>query len=397
MAQDWETTEDIQQMFEAAGLPITRSALERRLERRRREQLLPDNADPQSHRKGLRGSETRHPLGTAAQALEIERLLRTRKRRFKEVGWDLWWRGFQVGDRHGLRWLRVVARYGDRLLRNIRREADLHSQLESNSTIFDGIDDLGSNHTLANKLKRRIGSVHLSATLGVVVGSVLGDFDLNLDEQDQRNIEAAFDIAQAKTDQALGQKMNQAEVIPLLLSMLSQLAQGITLSEIAMYPKAELEQARDNVQQAMEIAKNMHAATTPIYGAAAFGLRQAAWISDNSSRTEKIVYVLAFAGLRRRTNFLSPQSKISDLHAASKVALAISKQLQEVRNRPEFVDVLSNKELKQGLRTKDANWQLSRKIEGARIQHSNSTAGPDDVPSEVEYDGNPSSAQSDKA
>jgi hypothetical protein len=117
----WETFDDIQRAFEAAGLPVLESNLVRKLERWREQGLL--LPVDQAHPKGLRGSETHYPRGTAGQAVEIEKLLLREKRNFKYVGWQMWWQGSQVDERHWLRRLRLIARVGDRQLRKIREEA----------------------------------------------------------------------------------------------------------------------------------------------------------------------------------------------------------------------------------------------------------------------------------
>jgi hypothetical protein len=226
MSQSWETKEDIQKAFVAAGLPVLESNLVRKLERRREQGLLPPV--DQAHPKGLRGSETHYPLGTGAQAVEIEKLLLLEKRNFKYVGWQMWWQGYQVDERHWLRRLRLIARVGDRLLRKIREAAAEREMRNLPSTIFDEIGDAISNDSRLSKIKRRVGQEDMSALLGIVVGSVTDGFNANVDAGDEKILEAGFDFSRARTDQILGHKLALMDALPAFFALISNTRREIT-------------------------------------------------------------------------------------------------------------------------------------------------------------------------
>src|SRR5258706_3364927 len=91
MLSEWETKAEIDEALSREKLPpVTRY----QLERWRGCGLLP-RVEQIPH--AYRGSEVRYPRGTAAQAVEIQKLLRVKKD-LEFVGWELWWRGFPVAD-----------------------------------------------------------------------------------------------------------------------------------------------------------------------------------------------------------------------------------------------------------------------------------------------------------
>lgn len=94
MQATWETFAEIEAASDAAGYSVSRDQL-----RRWRGMGLLPGVRQAGKGRSIGGSETRHPIGTAAQAIEIIRLLRE-KEKLAEVGWKLWMRGFPVCANH---------------------------------------------------------------------------------------------------------------------------------------------------------------------------------------------------------------------------------------------------------------------------------------------------------
>ena len=111
--ETYETRSDLERIIVAAGSPMPS---EHQLERWRGEGLLPPVRQVP---KPYDGSTVEFPVGTAKQITEIQRLLKI-KSSFEFVGWELWWAGFPVDEKHWKPRLRTEAANVDCALETIR-------------------------------------------------------------------------------------------------------------------------------------------------------------------------------------------------------------------------------------------------------------------------------------
>jgi hypothetical protein len=363
--QSWETWEDIRKAFEAAGLSTSESALARRLERRRDEGVLP-RVDP-VHLEGKRGSETHYPLGTAAQAVEIERLLQ-KKRKFSRVGWELWWNGWIVDDRHWRPRLEHVAKTGDRLLRFLRFFIRRDHPEGSDQTRIDRIAEKEPKQSILAKINRRVGFANLPAMWNILLPVATGEFNRNLDASDQQVLTKTFDFEQSGRDRILGKQLKLESALPDVLSELVDLAFEGSFLAAYKFPKNEIEAARNDVRNALSMIEDFYEATSWIYGVEAFGLRLAGWVARKSTPDMKSFYVLAFAARRRNSNSMYSSEKIAELARTARTAKENSAALRKLQRDPRFAKVLSRERLRRGLRTLDDQHDLLREIKAAKLK-----------------------------
>jgi len=196
----------------------------------------------------------------------------------------------------------------------------------------------------------------------------MGNFNSNLDAQDAEILEKASDFSRSNSDQALGKKLNLISQLPEVLSLLSELSERYTLTEISTFPKEELEAARNDFRYPLAIGENFYEATSAIFGPEAFGLRLVAWLARNLSPDEKAIGILGIAALRRGSDFLLDSQKISGTSQTAEIVLAMSSALQKLQKMPEFSSVLSQENLRRGLSGVDENWTLQKQIEAAKIK-----------------------------
>jgi hypothetical protein len=366
MAQNWESTDDILRAFAAAGLHISKSLLERRLERWRDEKLLP-SGNGQIHRKGLRGSETQHALGTAVQAVEIERLL-AKTRKFTRVGWELWWNDFAVDHKHWRPRFEGVAQLGDRLLKFLRFFIRRDQPDGSDQTRIDRIVEKKPKQSILAKINRRVGFADLPAMWNILLPVATGEFNSNLDASDRRVLNKTFDFERSERDKILGKQLKLERALPDVLAELADLAVDCSFSDICKFPENEIKAARDDVRNAMSMITDFYAAAAWIYGPEAFGLRLAAWLVGNSTPDLQALCVLVFAARRRRPGSLYSSEKIAELARTARMARDNSAALRELQKDLRFAKVLSPARLRRGLRTPDEQWDLLREIEAAKLQ-----------------------------
>jgi hypothetical protein len=354
----WESQADVDACLNKTG--VTRD----QVNRWRRKGLLPEVE--QTWPLAYHGSEVRYPVGTCAQIRAAKELFGT-KDRVEFVGWELWWHGYEVDKRHWLRRLRLIARFGDRLLRKIRNESAERDRQHLPSTVLDELADEISSDPRLTKVKRRVGPDNLLSLLGIVLGGIMGGFNANLDSEDRKILDAGFDITQANMDQALGHRLMLGDGLIDFLSIISSLIETRTLSEICNLSEDELKGARNDARTAINLALNFYDAALPVYGEKAFGLREAARQASKSSPNTEALFVLVFAALKRYSSFLLDNETITDL---GKKAAAILKDFEELRRLqqvPEFREALSVKNLRRGFRSRDSQWDLLRTIEAAKL------------------------------
>lgn len=116
MSEEWISAGEMSAEIQRADVTISAS----RIERWRNQELLPR---PKRIGRGRgRGFDFRVPSGSAAQALEIDRLFKVYEKR-PWVGWQLWMQGYSVGERY---WRPVI----DQAFATLRHFQKLAKQFE---------------------------------------------------------------------------------------------------------------------------------------------------------------------------------------------------------------------------------------------------------------------------
>jgi hypothetical protein len=148
----------------------------------------------------------------------------------------------------------------------------------------------------------------------------------------------------------------------------ARVSEVYSLGDVALSPRVELEAARDDVRDAMQIASDLYEGTNWIYGPKSFGIRLAAWVAQNSPPPHRAFFTLVFLALRHAGHSLLSSDEIRRLAADAAAMRAQSERLRALQSEPRFSKVLSAGRLRQGLRGPDEQWTLLKEIEAARIK-----------------------------
>jgi hypothetical protein len=114
---------------------------------------------------GSDGSIVFYPAVTCDQIAAIQRLL-AQKQKFEYVGWELWWQGFDVAEKHWKPLLQTVARTGDRLLRIIRLRTRMDDKLDAKDTLADRVTNSRTSNILFSRVVGRLTDEELASVLG---------------------------------------------------------------------------------------------------------------------------------------------------------------------------------------------------------------------------------------
>lgn len=214
----WETNAEIRAATVAAGFP----ASVHQLRRWRGMGLLPDVRQVGRGRP-TGGSDTRHPLGTAAQAIAIGQLL-SDKGRLANVGWKLWLQGFPVREDH---WREPLENAHATLRRvsEVVSAAVVRDQRRIGKSVYDLTDLNVLAGTPIYAAITRLPSTLRSAALRVAAEVLLGRFRVNgsagkpFDPSESKVISAVMGLS-ADPPKISGQSLNFGE-LPHILENLS--------------------------------------------------------------------------------------------------------------------------------------------------------------------------------
>jgi hypothetical protein len=290
------------------------------------------------------------------------------KNRVDFVGWELWWRGFSVDERHWRARVERVAKSGDILLSFLRRRIKQDEERDSANTWFERIAEKQPKQSVLAKINGRVGIANLPALWSIVLPTAAGAFPSNLESSDEKTVAEAFDFSQSQRDRILGRQLKLESALPEILSELSHLSGRIAFSEVCKFPESELKTARNDIRNAIGIIDDLYESTSWVYGVEAFGLRLAAWVARKSTPDMKALCVLAFAARRREPNSMYSSEKIAELARTARTAKENSAALRELQRDPRFAKVLSRERLRRGLRTLDDQHDLLKEIEAAKLK-----------------------------
>jgi hypothetical protein len=353
----WERQADVDACLRETG--VTRN----QVNRWRREGLLPlVEQKPAAYR----GSEVLYPLGTCVQIRAAAELFAI-KNRVDFVGWELWWRGFYVDQRHWRPQLIDTAQWGDRAVNILKMLKSRDDRRNSAIGITDRVAPHESSNSVYLKIKRRISQHALPTLMGTILDTATGEFEGGISEELEMPLMQAFDIGQSNSDSILGKRLHLMEALPEILADIARISENYSLGDVAGFPATELEVARDDVRNTFQVASDYYHATSWIYGPKSFGLRLAAWVAQNSPRNWKAVSTLIFAARRHDKHLFLSSDEIRKLASDAALARQRPTKLRALQKDPRFSQVLSAKRLRRGLRTPDEHWTLLKEIEAARL------------------------------
>lgn len=331
----YESREDLVRLVEAAGHAMPS---EHQLERWRGEGLL---APVRQIQNQYRGSTVEFPIGTAKQIIEIQNLLKIKKS-LNFVGWELWWSGFPVDEKWWKPHIEKSVNSFDGHLSNSKKQLALDEEeaadnMLKSETIFDRAAKSFGKDKITSRIKRRINSWQISSLIRIFNEIGLGQFDkfdlpntsddqsdkslviqaLDLhDQNSNKNLEFGRKVTEngaVKRNHIFGQTLELENALPATLSGLSQSFVSRNLQEHGICTNAELENARNDISNAFQIAKCLYEIMKPIFGNRAFGLRFAVWITDHATLSQKALWIACFALMRRHGANLKSSAEISEL------------------------------------------------------------------------------------
>ena len=317
------------------------------------------------------GSAVEFPNGTSRQIVEIQRLMKINKK-FEYVGWQLWWAGFWTDEKYWKPRLEHSAKIGDRALKLLKvlmwkedkrgGENAVHSD-----TTFDQKIELPVTNTIFSRMKPRIRENQIGQLLRILIEMETGRFehfddpnDMS-DNSDQAVVIRALDIQDMNSYDAVpdrddpskgkhtifGQQLDLTKEVPFIFAGVSRALKQGKLSNVLHFPQQEIEQARDDVRNAMRMAVDLYEATNWLFGKRALGLRFLAWIGRHATPAQNSISVLGFALMRRVGNVLLPSSEIASNAAQASELRGQSAKLQKIAaSDPVLKNLLSPKALK---------------------------------------------------
>jgi hypothetical protein len=302
MAEAYETRGEIDAELGKLGLEVS----DTRLERWRGRGILP-RVEQVQH--AYRGSETRYPAGTAAQIIEIFRLIAVRDD-LDFVGWELWWGGFPVEARCWRPRLERVARHGDRLIALTRKGIARSLDREEDDTIYDKAAGSNTKNSFFRKARRRVGIADMPTAIRLLLEVVTGEFESErVSDEDKQIIRKIADILGIDKHAINGLKILFEPLLYEKLDLFSKILQMNSLATVLGYSESEFEGARDTLRPIMPAIQTFYAVMRQKFGPKAFGLRTAARLFDTANPDTNALYIMALAALRRNSNdVLSPEN-----------------------------------------------------------------------------------------
>lgn len=357
-AETFESREDLVRLILEAGHTMPS---EHQLERWRGEGLLAPVRQVQTR---YHGSSVEFPIGTAKQIIEIQRLLKI-KNSFDYVGWELWWSGFPVDDKWWKPKLKNIAENADKeldIVKDVLRKAEDNSDdlISYPTSIFDQQISLPTKGSFFSRIVRRVQPDEIGRLMRVLseisIGSFHGFDDPNdqTPNSDQGIVISAFDIHDQNSFKPFqpskanendkhiidGKRLELAKGLPAMLQAISQAFSNYKFADVIDFPVEEIEAARDDYRNGLQIAENLYESTSWVFGDRALGLRLINWIANHNSEASKSHSILLFALLKRVSADILPSSEISKMALKSNQLKAISFDLRKAASTNSRIGIL---------------------------------------------------------
>ena len=360
-----------------AALHEARAAItEHQLERWRGWGLLPAVKQVGLGRPG--GSESYYPETTVEQAIEADRLFR-RNRKKEFVGFELWWRGFEVDEQY---WRPMLTSQSNAIAKAIRKVARLVRAAESDEKLADEVYSEVPKSIAPQAIAgavRNIPQADFSDAFHQLFKALAGGESLEDEWRDPSEHDgrpkttiSLLGFSQSKSDAILDQRLRPDISLRSVFAAISS-AKNIPDIDDTFFSgdkRLLLFRARDDVRIAFEIARNLHEALAWIYGPRAFGLKAARWFHDHAPAAAKAAIALAWMAARENApeEFLSSEA-IEDLREKSADAATNSARLKTIIERdPMLSSICSPKRLKLSMSSGLGFEDLCAEIRNIRAQ-----------------------------
>lgn len=299
------------------------------IERWRRQGLL-----PRPRQTGLghsRGSVVMVPPETAAQAMEIERLYRIRRKR-DWVGWQLWMQGYEVDDRYwktALEEARSSILDVRQIVKRIDRDAnDRETDLDALKAIILKHAEGTPFHAPLSKLQPDILETMVGFGKEILLGRFEGfshEGDAQSNRTEHEAVLAILGALTAISHTVFGKRIDFANLIEPILIDLSKALGAISPNRPMPEPSKAI---RRELAQVIGIAVMLYRSMEWIFGRPAFGLRTINWIAANSSIKLPAAMLLFWTRYRAVSLNILPPDKIEALHAGATCLFELVERLR---------------------------------------------------------------------
>ncbi len=330
--------------FKAELKALNCSATVRQLERWRNEGLLFPRPRQISN---FRGSQVQQPATAARQALAIERALAAKKD-FAYAGAVLWVAGFDVDDKYWRPQLRKSDRSTQRVISAVRH---FLKRENAESTVGDRVAGLDRFTGLFAKVSRRLPAEQLARVVNVGAEILVGDFegfDASASDRDEFTSETAtkeaMDFAKGQDDHIWGKRLMLSGGLESVLAGMSASRSELEGEE---FSDTEIQNARDDVRNALKIAVCLYQALSWIYGPQAFGLRLAAFLGRTVPAHSIFAITLGMARLRRLSNQFYSSAEVAEIASGAEGVWLMSEYFRDLQNEsPKLQTIIGAKRLK---------------------------------------------------
>ncbi|MGH1573237.1 hypothetical protein ACRAWG_24430 [Methylobacterium sp. P31] len=334
------------------GIAVTRD----QLSRWQREDLI-----PRPIQRGLgrgAGSETRYPLHACAQVRRVAELME-QYGRVDRVGWQLWWEGFDIHERHWRPALASAAKWLRKLSHIAARWQRLDEARDVDRTGYERIAESSEAAAPFNIMWHRSpieGRARFIRLIGQICAGEVHVAQHHEQLENDADVSAFVKLSalnQHKSDTILGIRFAFAEEIPAILHTLAISMKDIARSEpndIGM--NADLEMARDYMRESIAMVMNLYEATEWIYGRSAFGLKMLMRVFNNAPPTGGAVALLVWRQYAKRAgaDIISSEA-IGQLKAQTEIALSDARRLQAMAAEPALAPLINKRRLVQAFKS----------------------------------------------
>jgi hypothetical protein len=336
------------------------------------------------------GSFVKFPIGTAARVVRLMELLRI-KEKFENVGWELWWEGYDdVGEKWWKPKLQDAAEKGDAALKQVRRLLGNWSSGGTDldqETGFDQLEREAPANALGWQLARRL-KVGETATYLRILSEVASGKFAGFDDGTVKDDGSDYDIAirsldlersenypgdpeakhSSKPDLIYGRDLKLISTLPEVLSDFSRVLQAHGLGEALNFPIEDLRVARDDVRGALQIGTDLYDVGSWVFGSGAFGLRIVRWLSERPA-SQRAAMILGFALLRRSKHPLLASAQIAVLAKQAEQAKSDFAALRRLADgNPKLATLITPKAVRRAFRSQDEFQRFTARVAAASMK-----------------------------
>jgi hypothetical protein len=343
------TADELLAALKEAGCDATRG----KLQRWHFEDVIP-RPRQQSLGQGL-GSVSFYPAICVGQAQRVCALLKMRYS-FEDIGWLLWWEGYDVHEKH---WKPRIENDAKRYtgavqtLRNwIRQYED--SDAPENTNFFRLAQSAALRAEPLNRVIQFMDDDERETFVRMISHMITGSADAfqyhdkKESGLDLRVMVKALGLLASGRDVALGE---QIELIPHFMNVIIALTNAPPLPASRKLFEGEgltqLLAARDQLRDALVAIGALYRAVRPFYGKGAFGLRLGGWFAENAMNSElKGVLPIIWMQLLAASNpVIKSAVELMGMRVQAELSEAMSSKIQNLAQKTQFREILTPKKI----------------------------------------------------